>query len=216
MHVGSLLLIILILQILPESSPFPSPSITTDFFGRRNNHVTSASSQQQQRSSSPLYLSKRNKKKNDNSVAALIHSHHLLDHKPDDMIVKGGRKFKLRGAGCLGRPGVALCIGPSQNIDKFLAKLKSTMPQKKFGQNIIDISHVSDEELDTILSGDDNEFKSVTQGELRQLLAALGHEDQFFALTGIDPSIATTISPSPTDGGNGGGKKPKGKKRKKK
>jgi len=67
---------------------------------------------------------------NDKDVITLIHSHHLLDHKPDNMILRGG-KFKLRGVGCLGRPGIALCIGPQKSIDKFISKLKSAMPTAK-------------------------------------------------------------------------------------
>ncbi len=123
-------------------------------------------------------------------VVALVHSHHLLDHKPDNMILKGG-KFKLRGVGCLGRPGVALCIGPEKAIDKFRSKLKSAMPQKKFGTIEIDSSSIPDEELSKI-----DDFEEVSQGELRGLLASLGHEDQFFVLTGIDPSIASNNSGS--------------------
>ena len=53
-----------------------------------------------------------------NDDVVLIHSHHLLDHKPDNMILSG-KKYKLRGIACLGRPGVALCIGAKKDIVKF-------------------------------------------------------------------------------------------------
>ena len=151
------------------------------------------------------------KQGNDSSDAvALVHSHHLLDHKPDNMILKGG-KFKLRGVGCLGRPGVALCIGPEKAIDKFRSKLKSAMPQKKFGTIEIDSSSIPDEELSKI-----DDFEEVSQGELRGLLAALGHEDQFFTLTGIDPSIASNSGSSgqePSASGRSNNKQKGGKKK---
>ena len=51
---------------------------------------------------------KKDKAGSDDEVVSIIHSHHLLDHKPDNMILSG-KKFKLRGIACLGRPGVALC-----------------------------------------------------------------------------------------------------------
>mmetsp|Transcript_1505 Transcript_1505/g.2051 ORF Transcript_1505/g.2051 Transcript_1505/m.2051 type:complete len:200 (+) Transcript_1505:215-814(+) len=149
---------------------------------------------------------------NDSSdIVALVHSHHLLDHKPDNMILKGG-KFKLRGVGCLGRPGIALCIGPEKAIDKFRSKLKSAMPQKKFGTIEIDSSSIPEEELSKI-----DDFEEVSQGELRGLMAALGHEDQFFALTGIDPSIASNNSGSlgqePSASGSSNNKQKGGKKK---
>ena len=145
--------------------------------------------------------------KNNGDVVALIHSHHLLDHKPDNMILKGG-KHKLRGIGCLGRPGVALCVGPQVAIDKFKSKLKSAMPQKKFGTIAIDSASIAEKELDKI-----NDFEEASLGELRDLLARLGHEDQFFALTGIDPSNSCS---SNSDEANDVESKISGKKRRKK
>mmetsp|Transcript_8970 Transcript_8970/g.24862 ORF Transcript_8970/g.24862 Transcript_8970/m.24862 type:complete len:138 (+) Transcript_8970:103-516(+) len=116
-------------------------------------------------------------------VVALVHSHHLLDHKPDNLLLKGG-KYKLRGLACLGRPGVALCIGPQVAIDNFQASLESAMPQKKFDQtplneggNVARLNAIRD-------------FEPATLGELRQCLASIGREAIFFALTGIDPSQA--------------------------
>lgn len=145
---------------------------------------------------------------NNNDIVAIVHSHHLLDHKPDNMILKGG-KHKLRGVACLGRPGVALCIGPQAAIDKFRSKLKSAMPQKKFGMTAIDSSSIPPGELAKL-----NDFDEVTLGELRSLLAALGHEDHFFTLTGIDPSNASSSDNSSGEESNGNSKKST-KKRKK-
>ena len=163
----------------------------------------------QHASSTSLFAKKQGNDSISSDVIALVHSHHLLDHKPDNMILKGG-KFKLRGVGCLGRPGVALCIGPEKAIDKFRSKLKAAMPQKKFGTINIDSSNVSEEELSKI-----DDFEEVSQGELRGLLASLGHEDQFFALTGIDPSIASDLGSSGEESSGSSNKQKTGKKKKK-
>jgi hypothetical protein len=55
-------------------------------------------------------------------------------------------------------------------------------------------------------------FEEIPRGELRKLLATLGHEDHFFAITGIDPSNSNAASQH--NNSAGGGKKG-GKKRKK-
>mmetsp|Transcript_2477 Transcript_2477/g.3684 ORF Transcript_2477/g.3684 Transcript_2477/m.3684 type:complete len:197 (-) Transcript_2477:43-633(-) len=143
----------------------------------------------------------------DDAVVTLVHSHHLLDHKPDNMILKGG-KYKLRGVGCLGRPGVALCVGEQAAINKFRSKLKAAMPQKKFGTISIDRSSIPSDELSKI-----SDFEEATIGELRSLLAKLGHEHHFFTLTGIDPSNATQHS---EEGGLNSNSKKSAKKRRKK
>lgn len=154
---------------------------------------------------STLLFAKKQGGDGSGNAVALIHSHHLLDHKPDNMILKGG-KFKLRGVGCLGRPGVALCIGPQKSIDKFRSKLKSAMPQKKFGSTSIDVSSIPAEELEKM-----SDFEEATLGELRGLLASLGHEDEFFTLTGIDPSIASSSDKGESENNN----KNTGKKKRK-
>mmetsp|Transcript_12876 Transcript_12876/g.19148 ORF Transcript_12876/g.19148 Transcript_12876/m.19148 type:complete len:197 (+) Transcript_12876:2-592(+) len=143
----------------------------------------------------------------DDAVVTLVHSHHLLDHKPDNMILKGG-KYKLRGVGCLGRPGVALCVGEQAAINKFRSKLKAAMPQKKFGTISIDRSSIPSDELSKI-----SDFEEVKIGELRSLLAKLGHEHHFFTLTGIDPSNATQHS---EEGGLNSNSKKSAKKMRKK
>ena len=70
----------------------------------------------------------------DETATYLIHSHHLLDHKPDNLVLSG-RKFKLTGMAVLGRPGVALCVGAPSNADKFLGRLRKAMPQKKLSSS---------------------------------------------------------------------------------
>mmetsp|Transcript_17990 Transcript_17990/g.26702 ORF Transcript_17990/g.26702 Transcript_17990/m.26702 type:complete len:138 (-) Transcript_17990:127-540(-) len=133
-------------------------------------------------------------------VVALVHSHHLLDHSPDNNLLKGS-KYNLRGVACLGRPGVALCVGPQESIDNFRMFLESKMPQKKFET--------------ILLEGADppvNSFEPATLGQLRNLLAGIGHENHFFALTGINPATATTVDTNK----KGGGKTGKGGKGRKK
>jgi hypothetical protein len=107
----------------------PKPSLQRHIFSR-NLMPASKNHYERHRSAGIKTALFAKNKQSDGDVLTLIHSHHLLDHKPDNMILKGG-KFKLRGVACLGRPGVALCLGPQAAIDKFLQKLKSSMPQKK-------------------------------------------------------------------------------------
>jgi len=141
--------------------------------------------------------------RHEGEVVILIHSHHLLDHKPDNMILSG-KKFKLRGIACLGRPGVALCIGPRNNVKKFMNKLRGAMPQKKFGS--VEIEAGSDIHegggdassttstssaavtiLDEVVDG----FDEAPISELRKLLTIVGREDQFLALLGISNDSPT-------------------------
>jgi hypothetical protein len=116
-------------------------------------------------------------------VVALIHSHHLLDHKPDNMILKAG-KFKLRGVGCLlVDQGVALCIGPQAAVNKFRSKLKAEMPQKKCGTIDIEVTSILEDKLSSI-----ENFEEATLEELRSLLASMGHEEQFLGHPEGQPS----------------------------
>ena len=57
-------------------------------------------------------------------IVALVHSHHLLDHKPDNLVLKGG-KLKLQGVACLGCPGVALCVRMAVDIANFHSWLEA-------------------------------------------------------------------------------------------
>ena len=146
-------------------------------------------------------------------VVTLIHSHHLLDHKPDNMILTG-KKFKLRGVACLGRPGVALCIGSRSNVKKFTGKLRGAMPQKKFG--IVNIEVDCDDANDdgtsasaaavSVLDEAVDGFEEASLAGLRELLTSVGQEDQFFALVGIDnPTTKSQTPNSNADVGNSTG-----------
>ena len=106
------------------------------------------------------------------------------------MIVTG-KKYKLKGVACLGRPGVALCIGQRRNIDKFLVKMQKAMPQKKFTSVNIELVDY-DEDLNNLIDG----FEEVPLATLRELLTSLGHEDKFLALVGIDNNNAQSRSSS--------------------
>jgi len=159
---------------------------------------------------------------NEVNVVALIHSHHLLDHKPDNMIL-AGKRFKLRGVACLGRPGAALCVGPRKNVEKFAGKLRGAMPQKKFG--VVEITRRANGEnkdspspsaaaasttLDELVNG----FERASLGELRELLAAVGQEDQFLALVGVNDLASR--SPSHNNPNSVGGKIAARKKKRRK
>ena len=125
---------------------------------------------------------KKDKAGSDDEVVSIIHSHHLLDHKPDNMILSG-KKFKLRGIACLGRPGVALCIGSQRNISKFMQKLKAAMPQKKFSTIHIETDVAIDS---TTLNEIRDGFQKSTLTELRDVLTEIGKEDEFYKLVGVE------------------------------
>ena len=109
----------------------------------------------------------------DETATYLIHSHHLLDHKPDNLVLSG-RKFKLTGMAVLGRPGVALCVGAPSNADKFLGRLRKAMPQKKFVSSRLDV------EGELAFDG----FERGTMAELREAMTRAGNEDRFLSLVG--------------------------------
>jgi len=62
---------------------------------------------------------------------ACISTHHLLDHKPDNLL-RTGHKFQLVGFYKFGTPGIAIAWGDKDGIEEFLDTLKRAMPQKKF------------------------------------------------------------------------------------
>ena len=68
--------------------------------------------------------------KNDTKYAC-ISTHHLFDHKPDNLL-KTGRKHHLSGFYKFGTPGKAIVWGDNEDIEDFLDALKRAMPQKKF------------------------------------------------------------------------------------
>lgn len=142
----------------------------------------------------------------DTQVVAILHSHHLLDHKPDNLILKGSR-HKLRGVACLGRPGVALCIGSQRSISKFRASLESAMPQKRFKTKILFSTNNNNNHEGCAARFDI--FEQATLGEFRENLASIDEEAEFFSLTGIAPETAAAAAVK--DGNNCGvGKERKG------
>ena len=129
-------------------------------------------------------------------VVALLHSHHLLNHKPDNLLLKGG-KYKLRGVACLGRPGMALCIGPEKAVARFRGALESAMPQKRFKTKVLPVPSSG--------CGDIEAFGSATPGKFREVLASIDQEDEFFALTGIQNPNESSSSSSSSSSGTGAG-----------
>jgi hypothetical protein len=131
-----------------------------------------------------------------------VTSHHLFDHKPDNLLSKGS-KYSLRGFYRFGTPGVAVVFGEQHNIDNYVDSMKDAMPQKKFEIRFQQPSAVS-----TQLG-----WTEVDLGGLRKALTEIGVEQCFFEVTGLDPAKATQSS-----GGSSkdkGGKQSKGKKKKK-
>ena len=59
-----------------------------------------------------------------------ISTHHLLDHKPDNILRKG-LKYNVSGYYKFGTPGIGVMWGEQVNIEAFVSTLKQTMPQKK-------------------------------------------------------------------------------------
>ncbi len=68
---------------------------------------------------------------NEDTQYACLSTHHLLDHKPDNLL-KTGHKYGLKGFYKFGTPGIAIAWGDKDNIDDFLDTMKRAMPQKKF------------------------------------------------------------------------------------
>ena len=122
-----------------------------------------------------ILRAKKSSAPSDEIATYLIHSHHLLDHKPDNLVLSG-KKFKLTGMAVLGRPGVALCVGTSSNADKFFGKLRKAMPQKKFVSSRLEV----EEELS--FGG----FERGTMADLREAMTRCGNESRFLSLVGVD------------------------------
>jgi hypothetical protein len=167
-----------------------------------------------------LYAKKGGGDDDVDTVVALLHSHHLLDHKPDNLILKGGR-HKLRGVACLGRPGVALCIGSQRSISKFRASLESAMPQKRFKTKILLSNNNNNNSHQEECAARFDGFEQATLGEFREHLASIGEEAEFFALTRIAPETAAVNGRNNCGVGeeikvDGGKQKKKSKKRKRK
>jgi len=104
----------------------PSPAQhTTTHSSTTKQEVPCTTSQQPQPQPQPLFLH-------------VIGSHHLLNHAPDNLLAKGGTKYKLNGYYRFGTPGLAFCVSSVQeeeddpHIQNFRDALEKKMPQKKF------------------------------------------------------------------------------------
>ena len=63
-----------------------------------------------------------------------VRTHHLFDHKPDNLLRTAGNKLKLQGVFKFGTPGIAVVCysNDTTTVDNFVDILKQNMPQKKF------------------------------------------------------------------------------------
>lgn len=155
-----------------------------------------------------------------------ISTHHLLDHKPDNLLRSAGNKFKLNGLFRFGAPGIALIWHYDLEdiaIENFLETLKCSMPQKKF--NFIFKSRPWKSNNNDCSSMPITEWKdvSVSASVLKDTLTKIGAPlEDYYTILGLDP-------PPKQDGGDvanndnkkkggigkgGGGKKNKIKKKK--
>jgi hypothetical protein len=132
------------------------------------------------------------------NVCVGVVSHHLFDHKPDNLLAKGN-KYNLCGFYRFGTPGIAIVFGAQHDIDNYVDSLKDAMPQKKF-----------EIRFQKTIDGAPKEWKETDLGELRQALTEIGLGECFFQVTGMDPSKATKQGETDSKGG----KKSKGKKNK--
>jgi hypothetical protein len=138
-----------------------------------------------------------------------VRTGHLLQHKPDNMLAQGGRKFSVTGLYCFGTPGafVACCESGGGEASAYVDALRSSMPQKKF---VV-------EELTCTTNHSKNPFgneysECSSLGELRTRMAEVGlGDDAFSQLTGMEPKVSSSQS-SGGDGNGGGGAGQKGKK----
>jgi len=105
---------------------------------------------------------------------ACLSTHHLLDHKPDNLL-RTGHKCNLKGFYKFGTPGIAIAWGNKDNIEDFLDTLKRAMPQKK-----IELLFLQSWESTEIPEG----WTSVDPQGLREALSKIGApaEDYYTAL----------------------------------
>jgi len=126
---------------------------------------------------------------NDNRIAniqkidtkyACISTHHLLNHKPDNLL-KTGHKYKLSGFYKFGTPGVAIAWGETDGIEDFFDSLKRAMPQKKF--ELVFIRSWDMDNHDGIPKG----WNSVDPSSLKTELAKLSvPEEDYYTSLGLE------------------------------
>ena len=109
---------------------------------------------------------------------ACLSTHHLLDHKPDNLL-RTGHKYGLKGFYKFGTPGVAIVWGDKDNIDDFLDMMKKEMPQKKF--ELVFCRSWSPEQ------GTPEGWKSVDPQGLREEMVRIGApEEDYYTALGLD------------------------------
>mmetsp|Transcript_9488 Transcript_9488/g.23285 ORF Transcript_9488/g.23285 Transcript_9488/m.23285 type:complete len:313 (+) Transcript_9488:82-1020(+) len=117
--------------------------------------------------------------KND-TIYACISTHHLFDHKPDNLL-KNGHKFNLSGFYKFGTPGIAIVWGDEDSIEEFLDTLKRAMPQKKIHL----IFSRKWEAEDQIPKG----WKGVNPPTLKEELVKVGvSEEDYYTALGVEKS----------------------------
>lgn len=130
---------------------------------------------------------------------ACLTTHHLLDHKPDNLL-RTGHKHGLVGVYKFGTPGIAVAWGTSHSLESFFETLKSAMPQKKF-------SFTFQKEYDSPLPLTAwTEMDSAAS--LKEVLRSVGVEDDYYTILGIDKRETTDTNVATK-------KSSKGKKKKK-
>ena len=112
---------------------------------------------------------------------ACISTHHLLDHKPDNLL-KTGHKCQLVGFYKFGTPGIAIAWGHKDSIEEFLDTLKRAMPQKKF-ELVFSRVWGDDDSNKPIPTG----WESVDPPTLKQELDKIGvPEEDYYTALGIE------------------------------
>lgn len=112
---------------------------------------------------------------------AALRTHHLLDHKPDNLL-RTGHKHGLTGFYKFGTPGIGVAwAADEQSLHNFLDTLQSAMPQKKF-------SFVLWKELeDGVASCPSQWMEMASAAELKQALeSAMVEEDDYYTILGIE------------------------------
>jgi hypothetical protein len=179
-----------------------------------NNYVVKDVEQKQTTMKEESYNTDRNTNATTTSKTSYsaISTHHLLDHKPDNLLRSAGNKCKLNGYFKFGNPGIALVWHSTSDGDNdssaaafenFVNTLKSAMPQKKF-QCLFTKPWNSSQ-----LPSGWNEIS--TAGDLKVALQDLGiPEEDYYTVLGLDPKTAAATA---NDGGDTSNNIKKGKKK---
>lgn len=117
---------------------------------------------------------------------ACLKTHHLLDHKPDNLL-RTGHKHGLTGLYRFGTPGIAIAWAAGDDdsgLHNFMDKLQSAMPQKKFAWIIW---REVDEDIATARVA--KQWTEMTSAsELKDAMAGMTgvDEDDYYTVLGIE------------------------------